>query len=385
MHRQPTSAPWQPLRLLQTVAFFQLNPFLRGLRQTLPMLESLIPSDIAMPSPELTTSHQTVLVIDAIQGTQPSAQRLQTIQTLLQRGYGVRAPVANLAAIPPDLTAVPQLTWVPTELSQPETIAAASALFANVSHLILCLPDGQSTHNSPELKAVLQLIQTHWHPQTAITPLFDFRQPSPAQLQIWGAVDDVVMGGVSESGLQRLPTSALFTGNVSTANSGGFVSVRTQNFQPALNLRDAVGIELHLRGDGNRYKFFIRTDPRWDGVGYASSFDTVADSWITLRLPFADFIPVFRAKRVPNSPSLNPEQIYALQLMLSKFEYDRQLNPQFTPGHFALEIAQINAYYDLRLTCLIEAGEPDPALVSELQTMGLAFQWLPFSVWEQGL
>lgn len=52
--------------------------------------------------------------------------------------------------------------------------------------------------------------------------IFDFTKPSPDLKEIWGALDDVVMGGVSESSLQLIGNSAFFMGNVSTANSGGF-------------------------------------------------------------------------------------------------------------------------------------------------------------------
>jgi uncharacterized protein YbjT (DUF2867 family) len=395
MDNQPTAAPWQPLRLLQTLAFFQLNPFLSELRQRLPILEPLIPAEIAMPSPNLSTPHfpapqGTVLVLDASQAhqAQPSPQSLQIMQTLLQKGYPVRAVAADLAGIPPHLSTAPHLTWVTADLTQPDTLAPESllGLLEGMSTLVLCLaPEGTPTANSLELSTLLQLLKAHWPNPETITPLFDFRAPTSAQLQIWGALDDVVMGGVSESRLQRLPTSVLFTGNVSTANSGGFASVRTQNFQPALNLGNSTGIELRLRGDGNRYKFFIRADSRWDGVGYAYSFDTVAETWQTLRLPFAAFIPVMRANRVPNAPNLNPEQIYSFQIMLSKFEYDRQLNPKFTPGSFALEIEQVNAYSDVPLPSLIGLGEAEPELVAQCQNLGLGFQLLPYSNWEKTL
>jgi uncharacterized protein YbjT (DUF2867 family) len=398
MDNQPAAAPWQPLRLLQTLAFFQLNPFLSELRQKLPILEPLIPAEIAMPSPNLPAPHfpapqstqGAVLVLDASQAhqAQPSPQSLQIMQTLLQKGYPVRAVTADLAGIPPHLSTAPHLTWVTADLTQPNTLAPESLLELRegVNTLVLCLaPEGTPAANSLELSTLLQLLKAHGPGQGAITPLFDFRAPTPAQLQIWGALDDVVMGGVSESRLQRLPTAVLFTGNVSTANSGGFASVRTQNFQPALNLGNSTGIELRLRGDGNRYKFFIRADSRWDGVGYAYSLDTVAETWQTLRLPFAEFIPVMRANRVSNAPNLNPEQIYSFQIMLSKFEYDRQLNPQFTPGSFALEIEQINAYSDAPLPCLIGLGDAEPELVAQCQNLGLTFQLLPYSNWEKTL
>ena len=80
------------------------------------------------------------------------------------------------------------------------------------------------------------------------------------------------MGGVSESGICLRSGYAVFSGNVSTDNSGGFASVRTRNFEPSLNLGNYRGIELRVKGDGQRYKLFVRTETKWDGVGYAHSF-----------------------------------------------------------------------------------------------------------------
>jgi hypothetical protein len=57
-------------------------------------------------------------------------------------------------------------------------------------------------------------------------------------------------------------------GNVSTSNSGGFVSVRCKNFEPAVDLAAYEGIKLRVLGNGLRYKCIIRTDASWDGIGY---------------------------------------------------------------------------------------------------------------------
>jgi hypothetical protein len=174
--------------------------------------------------------------------------------------------------------------------------------------------------------------------------VFDFTTPNPQLQELWGAVDDVVMGGVSESQMQFGSGAALFSGVVSTANSGGFVSVQTRNFVPALDLSDYCGIELRLKGDGQRYKFFLRSTSGWDSLAYAASFDTVADRWITVQIPFRDLTPVFRAKTVPDAAPFNAAGITSMQLMLSKFEYDSVLNPHFQPGPFYLELEAIKAY-----------------------------------------
>jgi len=176
--------------------------------------------------------------------------------------------------------------------------------------------------------------------------LFDFKNPSQELKTTWGAVDDVVMGGVSESSLRILDNAALFTGNVSTANSGGFVSVRTRNFEPALDLSEYEGIELRVKGDGKRYKFILRAESKWDGVAYCYSFDTEQDKWMDVRIPFTELTPVFRAKTLQDAPGLDASKVYAVQLMLSKFEYDGELNPKFEPGGFALQVETITAYGD---------------------------------------
>ncbi len=175
--------------------------------------------------------------------------------------------------------------------------------------------------------------------------LFDFVALTPDQFQAtWGALDDVVMGGVSESRLQLTAGGACFTGLVSTANSGGFASVRTRNFDPPLDLTAYQGIRLRLQGDGQRYKFLLRSDAGWDQVAYAFSFDTIAQEWQEITIPFAACTAVFRARTLPDAPPLNPGRICSLQLMLSKFEYDGALNPRFSPGPFNLTVETIWAY-----------------------------------------
>jgi Complex I intermediate-associated protein 30 (CIA30) len=181
------------------------------------------------------------------------------------------------------------------------------------------------------------------HPQAGIIFNFQASLPSPLS-QVWGALDDVVMGGVSASTLQQAAEGALFTGNVSTANSGGFASVRTRNFEPPLNLVSATGLELRVKGDGKRYKLLVRDEDSWDSVAYAYSFDTPVNQWATVQIPFSKLVPVFRAKTVKNGSSFNSGRIRSFQLMLSKFEYDGVLNPHFEAGTFTLLVQSIGVY-----------------------------------------
>ncbi len=172
--------------------------------------------------------------------------------------------------------------------------------------------------------------------------LMDLTQP--ASVQLWGALDDVVMGGMSRSELVFDPTGARFEGRVTTANNGGFASVRTRNLVPPLDLRGHTGLTLRVRGDGKRYKLLLRDQTSWDSLAYGAQFDTQPATWITVKIPFAGLVPVFRAKTVPSAPPIDLGQVVSLQLMLSKFAYDGQLNPTFQPGDFRLQISTIGTY-----------------------------------------
>lgn len=152
---------------------------------------------------------------------------------------------------------------------------------------------------------------------------------SPGAAALFGPLDDVVMGGVSSSGL-RLAQGAgetggdalLFSGVVSTSNNGGFASVRNRDYDPPRDASGTAGVELRVKGDGQRYKLFVRTAPGWDALAYGASFDTEAGVWTSIKLDWSSFRPIFRARTISGAPPLELKSIRSLQLMLSKFEYD---------------------------------------------------------------
>ena len=193
------------------------------------------------------------------------------------------------------------------------------------------------------MKNLMKVVSRHIQPARERV-LFDFTNPTADIKETWGAVDDVVMGGVSQSNIRLANDRAIFSGLVSTDNNGGFASVRTRNFTPPLDLSDYEGIEIKVTGDGKRYKFITRCEGKWDGIGYCYSFDTVYNFPTTIRIPFKDLIPVFRAKTVKEAGEFDSSKVYSMQLMLSKFEYDGELNPKFETGSFGLEVEYIKAY-----------------------------------------
>ena len=198
--------------------------------------------------------------------------------------------------------------------------------------------------------------------------VFDFSSPS-CDLATWGALDDVVMGGVSQGSLFLRDRQAVFAGSVSTDNSGGFSSVRTQNFDPPFNFEGWQGMRLRVKGDGQRYKFILRNSGGWDSPAYIYSFDTVAGTWIDVEVPFEEMVATFRAKSVSDAPSFDPQRVFSFQLMLSKFECDRQLNPNFTPGTFELAVRYMSVYRHRKGVPLVVVGSSDEVERSRQQAI----------------
>ncbi|MBD2293006.1 CIA30 family protein [Anabaena sphaerica FACHB-251] len=349
---------WDLCRFIKTLTYFEVFPVLNWVQ------------NIFQSRPE---NHQNqpnggskmgvILVAGATGGVGK-----RVVQRLLAQGYKVRCLVRDIDKARSTLGN--DVDLVVGDITKPETLN--NLVMSNIQAVVCCTavrvqpvegdtPDRAKynqgvkfyqpeivgdTPENVEYKGVKNLVTAakRYLSNTGEKTIFDFTQPSEELKNIWGALDDVVMGGVSSSNFHILEKTALFAGNVSTANSGGFASVRTKNFSPAINLSGFTGVKLRVKGDGQRYKIFLRTETAWDGVGYSYSFDTVANSWIDITIPFANLTPVFRAKTVKDSPEIDKNKVCSFQLMLSKFEYDGDLNPKFHPGGFSLELESIKAY-----------------------------------------
>ena len=353
-------ANWKFGRLWQTLTYFEIIP-VANLWQRLFQSSQL---------KSYRGSNMTILVAGATGGVGK-----RVTKKLLEQNYRVRALVRDAARAENILDNRVEL--FEADITIPETLKPE--LMRGVSAVICCTgtkvqPVEGDTPNrekyyqgvkfylpevvdTPELveyegiKNLVGVISKHI-PAATDRVLFDFSNPNVDLKETWGAIDDVVMGGVSQSGIRFIDNKAIFSGNVSTENNGGFASVRTRNIEPPLDLSDYEGIELKVTGDGKRYKFIARSEDKWDGVGYSYSFDTIYDYPTTIQIPFKDLIPVFRAKTVAEA-RLNTKKIYSMQLMLSKFEYDGELNPKFEAGSFKLKVDYIKAY----------GGKPKPQLV----------------------
>eukprot|EP01038_Epipyxis_sp_PR26KG_P007116 gene7116-9712_t len=182
-------------------------------------------------------------------------------------------------------------------------------------------------------------------PSSQIEPRTTIWDSNNIQGVEWGPLDDVVMGGASKSDLSPGEKfTGRWTGVTTSANNGGFAGIRTKLFKNPLNLSKCTGIELKVTGDGNRYKFIIRDDDEWNGTAWSTLFDTEKGKLLSIKLPFNKFKPTRFARVTYQANPFKKESLTALQISLSKFEYDGQLNPKFKEGPFDVLIESITSY-----------------------------------------
>jgi monofunctional biosynthetic peptidoglycan transglycosylase len=158
--------------------------------------------------------------------------------------------------------------------------------------------------------------------------VLDFSAPDEAQQ--WRVINDGVMGGLSLSRIEiTSDRTAIFRGDVSLENNGGFASVR--RVPRSYGLDGTAGLRLRVRGDGKTYQLRLRTGDDYDGVAYRASFEPQAD-WSRIELLFEDFVPSFRG-RIVRAPKLDPADIRQIGFLIG----DKQEGP------FELEIDCIEA------------------------------------------
>jgi NADH dehydrogenase [ubiquinone] 1 alpha subcomplex assembly factor 1 len=167
-------------------------------------------------------------------------------------------------------------------------------------------------------------------PTTRMTKvLFDFTDPNTAD--VWHAIDDRVMGGISRSELRSAPTGhAVFEGEVSLECNGGFASVRSSPGERGI--RGAETCLIEVRGDPKQFKLSLLTDDGFDSLNYQASFTPASSAWQPLQLPLAEFRATFRGRELLEAPPLDAARIRQVGLMIAS----RQAGP------FALDIRRIS-------------------------------------------
>ena len=163
-------------------------------------------------------------------------------------------------------------------------------------------------------------------------PILIHRFDTPASVQNWHAINDEVMGGVSVSRLHfDVAGHAVFEGEVSLQNNGGFASVRASRLD--LGCADTLAYGLTAWGDGHTYKLNLRTDSGFDGLNYQAVFTPTPGLWTQTVLAVTAFEPSFRGRTVQGAPPLKATAVRQVGLMIA----DKQA------GAFRLLVKNIEA------------------------------------------
>jgi monofunctional biosynthetic peptidoglycan transglycosylase len=157
--------------------------------------------------------------------------------------------------------------------------------------------------------------------------LFDFAGADAAEE--WQAVNDGVMGGVSEGTFEITDRNTLaFVGTLSLENNGGFASVRTKAKKLGLQPGDA--LRVRVRGDGRVYSLNLYVPRPQVAFSYRATVVTAADEWVEVTLPLDTFRATSFGRLVDAGP-VKPEEVSGLGFMVS----DKRAGP------FNLEVGSI--------------------------------------------
>lgn len=142
----------------------------------------------------------------------------------------------------------------------------------------------------------------------------------------WVAVNDGVMGGLSEGGPAVRKGSLFFTGKLSLENNGGFSSVRAAG---DFDFRGKTAMTLRVRGDGRTYQLRLSTAALPNGrvISYGAAFPTEAGKWMEVKVPFQKLSPSWRGQKL-EGPPLALESVKEIGILIG----DKKA------GDFALEV-----------------------------------------------
>ena len=145
-------------------------------------------------------------------------------------------------------------------------------------------------------------------------PLFDFTGADAAN--DWQAVNDGVMGGVSEGKLTITDKKTLeFSGTLSLENNGGFASVRTK--AKTLGLEKGDTVVAKVRGDGREYTLNLYVNKPLIAFSYRATVQTEKDEWIEVKVPLDTFEATSFGRPVEDAGPVDPNEVNALGFMVS--------------------------------------------------------------------
>ena len=149
--------------------------------------------------------------------------------------------------------------------------------------------------------------------QDAPIPLFDFTGADAAKQ--WQAVNDGVMGGVSEGKFKITDAKTMeFFGTLSLANNGGFASVRSKSKKLGLEIGDTLVAK--VKGDGREYTLNLYPARSRTAFSYRATVPTTKDEWIEIRVPLDEFEATSFGRVVREAGAVKPEEVSSVGFLL---------------------------------------------------------------------
>jgi len=174
---------------------------------------------------------------------------------------------------------------------------------------------------------------------------------------VWTHLDDGLMGGKSQTDLERKGNNGLhFQGTIDSNDEFGWSSARARLDRGLPETTTALSVR--FQGDGKTYKVIAmdanhennkQKSPLWE-IDLPTKVSETAE---TKLLPLQDFTPSFMARQLSADelkkygPHLKPAEITKIGFMLSSRHSDGSLNPKETYGTgtfpFSLQVESIEA------------------------------------------
>ena len=149
--------------------------------------------------------------------------------------------------------------------------------------------------------------------EDSLIPLFDFT--GVEAVKEWQAVNDGVMGGVSEGRFKITDAKTMeFFGTLSLANNGGFASVRSK--AKKLDLEKGDMLVVKIRGDGREYTLNLYPNRSRTAFSYRASVQTKKDEWIEVKVPLDEFEATSFGRVVREAGAVKPEEVSSVGFLL---------------------------------------------------------------------
>lgn len=103
----------------------------------------------------------------------------------------------------------------------------------------------------------------------------------------WYAVNDTVMGGVSEGIVDYSSEALIFEGAISTANNGGFASVRSPS--ASMDLRDFERVVMRIKNEGQPFTFVLADSNQWWDGQFRYDIELEDAGWNEIAIDLRDF------------------------------------------------------------------------------------------------